>query len=53
MKNLEDPIGNRTHELLASSTVPQPSALSHTFGFQYYSNFIELPHVKINVPSYI
>jgi hypothetical protein len=32
MKNIKCPIGNRTRDLLASSAVPQPTALPRTRG---------------------
>ena len=30
MRNLKDPIGNQTHHLMARTSVPQPTALTHT-----------------------
>jgi len=40
LKNLSDPIGNQTFDLLACSTVPQPAVLPHTPLFYILSLFV-------------
>jgi hypothetical protein len=45
MKNIKDPIKNQSHDLLACSTVDQPTVLPHT-----PNNILNnMKHVKLNI----